>query len=463
MSENNRIVTMRYLPWQLEARDYVVNRGIKTLLLACGARSGKDVLSAQLAVEMAFRLAMERSNEITEYSKTPKVSVVVVAQKRELYSQTKLEILRLIPKEIRRQHPRYDWIIVAGDIVFKFKSLYDGEEDIVGDAIDILVFVEASRTNKDGIAYEQSLQPRLYSPGCYGLAILSGTPRNAPGHWYRDLYERIEEGRVMNAKAYRLPSYVANPFMAHPNVLKNLKSQMSPMHYAVEIDAQWPMEGMAVFKQRILEECTVHDTTCMGFTKYSIGIDPARSADATAIAVVGFSKEIGITLVHAEWITDTNVMDQIEHIAHIWTKFRHAHITVDATAFGGKTFYDLVLNMVGNPKYITKFEFTQRSKNELINNMLSLYDAKKIMFAKDRIGAHNYNRLKEEMENFDVAITEDGMPNYHGEHDDMIMAAAMALKGIHGYAANKMSAKTRKQIVQNPESVARVTRLVRGL
>lgn len=430
-------VEVLYLPWQRQVRDQVLRGEKKFVVLACGARCGKDVLCANLSLEIAFRLALERRHQSQWFTKTPKVNVTVVAPRKELYGQSRMELDNKLPKELRRtDRLNINWVRLPGDIFWKFKTAWEADSQLVSDAPDIVIFSEASRTPPDSKAFRESLAPRLQSPGSYGLALLNGTPRCGRDHWYRQAYEDARQ--VRSGLALRLPSYF-NPEMNRDDILERLKQQLGQELYDVEIEAKWPDESRALFSKSDFEFCLRDDLADCG-GKTIIGIDPARSYDSTAVSVCTIDRNRGFIVREMHWLHGMPLQEQMVTISAIAVKYPRPKIVIDATGFGGQIYTDVAKDVFRRAEKVIDCTLSSGRKNHIIESLVAAMRRHDLLFDRMSIAQHSLDRLWAELAGFDYSITDRGEVAYSGEHDDMVLSLAMA----YAYAQPDMVAARRR-------------------
>src|SRR6188768_728157 len=97
------IVRLPYLPWQKNVREAVWD-GVRTIVLACGIRSGKDRCSANVMIEVAIYLAVMRAIYEEQHPEeprlVPRVNVWVIAPTKKLFKQNWDEVMAVIPKSM---------------------------------------------------------------------------------------------------------------------------------------------------------------------------------------------------------------------------------------------------------------------------------------------------------------------------------------------------------------------------
>ena len=440
-------IRLNYLPWQADVRNKIIDHDKKIIVLACGARCGKDAFSVNFAMEQSLRLAIQRKNSDKWFRKSPRVNVSVIAPRRELYGQTFEELKSIAGPLIKHDRQYKHWERLPGDIVWKFKTIHDGDQYIVGDSPDIVIFTEACRTPLSSSAYAESLIPRLNSPGSYGLIMINGTPRVGKNHWYRKVFDTCMVDPFSYAVQH--PSW-ANPEMANRRIIEQLKATLSPMQFRCEIAAQWPEDDVGLFSRRNFEAMTCRvPENVYADAKHVIGIDPAAGQDSTAVAIFAITKT-GVFLRYIHWIKERDLMSQIKEIAEIVDMCRLPYITIDATGHGGIFFYEAAKGCFHRVQDINDIKLTQERKNSILGDFIVAFDKMNFAIDINSITEDKLEKLWSELEGFDFRVNDNGSISYSGVHDDAVMACAIAWQKAQIIALS-MSRK-RSNLLENNSS-----------
>jgi len=411
-----RKIRWSYLPWQSELRKQMIREQTKLCVLCCGARSGKDVFARQFVAEMALRIADERAREGIVLN--PMVNIWVVAPRRAMYSDLRHGFYQLLPSDYQRYDSKLDILHWPGDIQIKFKSTAE-PENLVAEGVDFLIYTECTRDQRGYVAWHESLTPRLKSPGRYGLAILTGTPRNYiedRDNWVKKLFFDIREGRVQGV-ALNLPTS-CNPLMA--GAIKDLQNIMPRRMFLSEIMAQWlDDEDSRPFPLSQITQA-VGAPHGKRASRHVIAIDPARYHDATAI-VVGYKDDSGkIVLCDCEEIVGADLATQMSRITKL-AKTYSADIIIDRTGIG--TFMYDELQRLFRGRRVDGISFTHDTKMSMTNLLASRFESAAISLD---LPPEKATALIESLANFGMEIDDRGKVRVGGEKDDLACAAMLA-------------------------------------
>ena len=426
-----RVVRLRYLPWQREVRRDVLVGGARTVVLACGARSGKDVLSDMMVVELALRLSLERRARGVRLS--PLVNVWVVAPRDKLWRQTWNELVEMIPAElVEGRALEAGEMRLRGGIRISFRSAHDPEM-LVAEGVDILVFTEASRSRASSTVWAESLVPRLASPGRMGLAMLNGTPRCGKRHWYRMLWEQARAGGVgvggsvgavgaVGGMVERNLPTSCNPMMA--GKLCELAEKMPERLFRTEILAEWPDDDEAPFRQSDVDALVVDEG---GRVEPPVvhGLDIGRYRDATA--GVSFAAGAG----DVAQVVDSLRLVRTRHAAQVgrvteWVSRRPGLVVMDATGAGAFMADSLEDTLPHGT--VRRVDLNGGRKEVLVDALIAGVEGRGFVLRRDLLGEEMTGLIRGQLLDYEAEVTDDGRVDYHGpggERDDFVIALAL--------------------------------------
>lgn len=429
------VVRLPYLPWQKDVRRAVLGKPegngarkhdgkAKILVLACGARCGKDRVSTQLIFEVAVRTALNRlevERSTGQSPLIPRVNVWVVAPNKRLLSQNWDEFKAWIPAAlILRENKEEGEIRIKGDIAFKFKSA-DNPETLVSEGVDFLLVTEASRIGS-GQAWEESLLPRLSSPGRIGIAFINGTPKVGKGHWYRKLWDKARKCKDGTMREWNLPSS-ANPDMIAE--IPKLRLQMPEKQFKYEIMAQWPDDDDMPFKPDDVDALVV-DSGIEPEGPYYKGIDIARKHDATYITAWSFNGGVK-QVVYGFKMKRKSLPNQIAQCAEI-EKMYPGHWVLDSTNNGGQFFYDAMREALPSESKVYDYDFHGDRKVDLFDGLVMGVEQGQFVIRRDLVGDEITEDLTNQLKEFEAEQTDKGKIDYHGpggENDDGVAGLAL--------------------------------------
>lgn len=447
------VVTMAYHDWQFDVRRALIG-GAKVIVMACGARSGKDRGGNMMGLELMHRKAAARleAEKRGAQRMIPRVNCWMVAPTDKLWQQNWDEFLAFIPPVlIVEKNKQAGLIRLRGDIVIKFKSA-DRPEMLVSEGLDFLIVTEASRV-RDGKVWYESLLPRLSSPGRDGVAMLNGTPKVGKGHWYRQVWEKAKAFEEQfyrkhgtldgcSMRQWKLPSS-CNPEMTE-SVLRELQAQMTDRAFRSEILAEWPDEDEKPFRDSdidamdvtsgITESGVVPEKPARGYVK---ALDIARRKDETfcvcGVPGVGTveGRDLGEEFHPAEVVDGFRLVGkrlsyQIAKCVEMEKRYPGEWI-VDGTGTGGQYFIDQMREAMPGVR-VTDFHFGYDSKVELCEGLEYGVEKRGLVIRRDLCGAKLTDELKRQLSIFECEITDKNRLNYHGpggKEDDGTIALGL--------------------------------------
>jgi len=191
--------------WPIWERRYelLAPGGPRDVLLACGPRSGKDVLSTALVLDLAVELQVDRIAAGSDLN--PLVHVWVTAPTSDDFAQVWREYRarsRGLRRIVSEERGREKLILNFTDakrpeetgIVIEFKSAWQPQSDagghgkrLVGVGLDI-----DHRTEWAGFSQsaDDNIDDRRISPSRAGISIRNGTPTLSPSRNYREMFLR---------------------------------------------------------------------------------------------------------------------------------------------------------------------------------------------------------------------------------------------------------------------------------
>lgn len=445
------VVRMRYHEWQMGVRRALIN-GARLVVLACGARSGKDRAGNMMGMELMIRKAAARVEAERRGADRmiPRVNAWMVAPTDKLWQQNWDEFLAFIPPVlIVEKNKQAGLIRLRGDICIKFKSA-DRPEMLVSEGLDFLIVTEASRV-RDGKVWYESLLPRLSSPGRDGVALLNGTPKCGKGHWYYKVWELArnteaawlkKHGKLdgCQMRQWKLPSS-CNPEMT-PSVLADLKSQMTERAYRCEIMAEFPDEDEKPFRDGDINRLVV-DSITGGPERDSSGrippppggwvksLDIARRKDAT----FGFAGgkwdgegDVGLPqVVDGFRIVGKRLSRQIQACVEFEEKYPGGIWIVDGTGTGGDYFIDALREAIPGSRIID-FNFSYDTKVDLCEGLEFGVENRGFLLRRDLMGAEMAGIVTGQLSVFECEVTDKNKLDYHGpggKDDDGVMSLGM--------------------------------------
>lgn len=230
-----------YKPHRGGQHEFHMEAARLTRMLACGRRWGKDRATIQEMYRLASQIAIHRVTYREHYrSLVPLVHVWVVAPDYPRLDQYWTEMKAFIPAisqvDVNNGKKRMECTVTADrepQIFIELKSAVK-PETLTSVGLDVLVITEAGLVKRR--AWDEALQPCLFSPGRCGLTIMNGTPKGE--NWFKEEFDKClaemeEKGEDATRWAMRRSSY-DNPLIDRQRI-DDIAANMSPRKRRQEI------------------------------------------------------------------------------------------------------------------------------------------------------------------------------------------------------------------------------------
>ncbi|MCD6176990.1 MAG: phage terminase large subunit [Candidatus Cloacimonetes bacterium] len=286
-------------------------------------------------------------------------------------------------------------------------TAYNGKY-LRGRKVHMVVLTEAAFI-KDSV-YEQVITPMKLDTGA--PVILESTP-NGMNYFYEEFQRGLKDGKYTNS--FHATVY-DNPFIDKKEI-ERAKEKTPEYVWQQEYLAEFVDDDSVFFPWKILVE-VFEDYKPAGYEKgrtYTIGVDLAKYRDYTVIIVLDVSEE-PYRIAEFHRFNQIPYEEVIRLVNDIQAKYG-GYVYLDATGVG-----DPVSERINACK---PFVFSQKSKSELLHNLLLLFEQKKI-----QLPASN-TVLRDELRFFRRVQSGSGfkLEAQEGYHDDTVMALALAAWG----------------------------------
>jgi len=251
------------------------------------------------------------------------------------------------------------------------------------------------RLERRQILLEKGLitQEELDDEGSSNQIIITSSGYFTFNHMY-DLYKVYRDEMLSgNEKyaAFRVPYRLLPPGFLDKDNVESARREMSSLEFRMEYEAAFIPDTDAFYKASLLEACskTSFSTQVAGDPgkSYCLGIDPARSEDSFALAVV----EIGqpAKMVHALEIQKQPFPKMAQTIEDLCSAFNVTHIYMDAQG-GGMAIADILAenptNHTAGPILDPEDEVAQLKSGRKILKLCN--------FSSDFISESNFSALR---------------------------------------------------------------------
>lgn len=287
------------------------------------------------------------------------------------------------------------------------------EDSLRGPSVDYMILDEAAFIKKDTV--ETILLPMLSVRGKKCLFV--STPK---GKNY--LYEYFQKGKTQEKwKSIRYSTY-DSPY-ANEELIKLFKETLPEKLFKQEVEAEF-VDSASIFNNIIDVMCLNKLDKPIEGKKYWAGIDIGLLVDASVLTIID---EDGNLVNYFRWtkIESPELIDEIVRLNNIW---RFQKIAIENNNQGLTIFQELK-RKINN---IVDVNTNQKTKPEMINRLIHLFNMKEIKLIKDE-----YFRI--ELESFIFKQNNTGSIKFMAEsgfHDDCVMSLAIAVWCYEKYKSN---------------------------
>jgi phage FluMu gp28-like protein len=207
----------------------------------------------------------------------------------------------------------------------------------------------------------------------------------------------------------------------NPAFLAAQRKLVSERSYRAEYEAEFMDTAGSVFKSELVD-AALTDEIPEPRGEILIGLDWGRFNDYSAYAVVFGTRQLAFVeaigrIMRSSW------KFQIECLEPIFRRYLNPRVKVDATGMGEGATEMLQDAMPDLP--ISRFTFNRQRKEDLVHSLVSLFERGALRMRPDQV-------LLSELKQFRYR---DGKLEGQGEHDDLVMALALAVHDLpHDYS-----------------------------
>ena len=302
----------------------------------------------------------------------------------------------------------------------------DNPVSLLGEGLDWCICDEAARLRPT--IWESYLSQRLIDR--QGWSLLISTPKGKG--WFYDLWRRGQDPtQAGQAESWNAPTW-QNPIIDRDEVERQ-RAGIPERVFRQEYGGEFIEGAGAVFRN--VRECATLDPWPLDPSSrlthdwlgehpdpegYQIGLDLAKVEDYTVIAVTDSQRR----LVYADRWHRIDWAQQIWRVKEVFDRYGQPPIVVDSTGVGEPVYEQLLRAGLR----CTPYQFTQRSKAALIDNLAILLERRQCELPSPQrwpVGI-------EELESFEYQITDAGNAKQSappGYHDDCVIACALAFWG----------------------------------
>lgn len=302
-----------------------------------------------------------------------------------------------------KKMPRGDTEIVftnGSKILFRSAA---SEDSLRGQSVDYMIMDEAAFIKKDTV--ETILLPMLNVRGKKCLFISTPKGKNF-------LYEYFLNGQKLDKwKSLRYSTY-DSPF-ANEDLINMFRETLAPKLFQQEVEAEF-VDSSSIFNNIADVMCLEPIDKPQEDERYFAGIDIGFINDASVLSIIN---KDGHLVKYYRWqnIEAPELMDEIVEINKKWNFVR---VVIENNNQGLTIYQDLKRRM----KNIDEFTTTSKTKPEIINRLIHLFNTQEIKLVVDEY-------LRIELEAFIFKQNTNGNIKFMAEsgfHDDCVMSLAIA-------------------------------------
>jgi hypothetical protein len=332
------------------------------------------------------------------------------------YAQTTI-MWRMIKKYLPKNYVKD---IKEGELVIEllngstiWAKSADNPDALVGEGLDLLIMDEAARVKPD--AWEIALQPALSDRK--GSAIFISTPKGK--NWFYNLYLMgTNESQYPEYKSFNYPSDCNTTIDGFAEEIERRRETTPELIFRQEYMAEFIEGGGEVFQdvRDVLEDSLREPVPGHN---YVMGVDLAKHKDFTVITVADVQTG---KIVHFDRFNKIDWGFQRDKIKDVFKRYNDAVAYIDSTGVGDPIVEDLQRMDV----ICSGYNFSVRSKYELIKNLMIMIRDKKIYIPHirviiDELSAYTFETLPS-------GIIRYGAPE--GMHDDCVSSILLCAWGL---------------------------------
>jgi hypothetical protein len=292
------------------------------------------------------------------------------------------------------------------------------EDSLRGQSVDYMILDEAAFIKKD--VFDTILLPMLSVRG--KKCFICTTPKGK--NWIYEYYLKAND--ILNWKSFRFSTY-DSPY-ANADIINMFKETLPDKLFRQEIEAEF-VDSSSIFNN-------IGDIMCLNKTispipgeTYYAGVDIGLINDASVLSILNSDGDV---VNYFRW-TDIESPDLINEILKLNNIWKFNVIGIESNNQGLTIFQELKRKI----KNIIDINTNQKTKPEMINRLVHLFNMREIKMIKD-------DYLKIEFESFIFKQMNNGAIKFmadYGFHDDCVMSVAVAREVYTQYQKRKFNAK----------------------
>jgi hypothetical protein len=294
-----------------------------------------------------------------------------------------------------------------------------------GRAYSTVVIDEAAMVQNFESAWQQSLRPMLtdYKGGAWFFSTPKGT-----ASYFHTLFQRGQDGTQEEWASFQMPT-ITNPYI-DAGEIESARQDLTDLAFAQEYLAQFVSWTGAVFR-RITDAIAPSPSSAATL----IGVDWGRTNDYTVFVALSQSGQV----VAIDRFRGLEYTLQRERLRAFWERHGSiAWIIAESNSMGMPIIEELQRDralVINRRSAVIPFQTTNASKAEAVEGLALAFERGTIKIIDDPV-------LIGELQAFEARPLPSGMMRYcapEGQHDDCVMALAMAWAGRVGQEPSKQA------------------------
>jgi hypothetical protein len=378
------------------AQSLVIQQAKRFNVVCCGRRWGKTVLGMDRLIHAALQGK----------------PVAWFAPNYRLMSDVWRELQDILSPLIKRTNQQEWRLELHGGGVIEMWSL-DSPDAGRGRAYAVVVVDECAMVPNLEQAWQQTIRPMLTDH--LGDAWFLSTPKGM--NYFKALYDRGQDPERKDWASWQMPS-TANPSL-DPDEIESARLDMTEAAFQQEYMALFVNWEGSVFR-RVGEAATAcPKTKPEGGHQYVIGCDWGRSNDYTVFMVVDITARAVVAMERSKRVDYTLQCERLKVLSERW---QPRQIIAEQNSIG----QPIIEQLTRDGLRIHSFTTTNASKAQAIEALALVFERGDIRILNDPVMVGEL--VAYQGEHLPSGLLRYGAPS--GQHDDTVMALAMAWSAI---------------------------------
>lgn len=389
-------------PHQKFVIDGLLRNPLNTIHTVLAPRQrGKSILLQQILLYYAF-------------NKNKSINIAISptnAQNRKLYQEISESINRFCPQFVKKTIDTLQEIVFTNGSQILFKSAAQ-RESLRGYTVSGILVMDECAFISDDIFYTVLPFTNVHK----APVVCTSTPKFKTGFFYENYIKGLS--RVKGYKSYNMSDFDTS-FLLSNDKLEMYRKQLPRLQFQCEYLGEFIDSDSMVFSnyKQCIRKPKLEAEYC--------AIDWANGGnnDDTCVTFMNRDKEL-VEIYYINNMSPTMQIDKIVSLISNYTKVKT--ITVEENSIG-TVYYDILRGKLNNVIKINKFLTTNKTKNEIIELLITAFE-------NNEIGILNDEKLLNQLSFYEMIYNpKTGNTTYNapnGLHDDAVMSLAMCYYSV---------------------------------